>query len=442
MQKRVLILGGGPGGYTAAFAASALGLSPTVIEERQMGGTCLNRGCIPTKTLLNSSRLYDSLKSSRNIGITCSSPGYSMPDIIGRKNKVVNILRTGLEGLMKRRKIEVVKGRGRLLPGKKIQVGDKILESDAIIIATGSEPLKLFESPCLITSDDALDIREVPPSMLIIGAGAVGLEFACFFSELGCKVTVVEMMARVLPGGPNEISDALHRELKKKSIRILTSTRIESISDDEVTFQDGTKERFPVILQAAGRKLNTDDMGLEECGIKLDRFTIPVNEYLETNVPGIYAVGDITTGSPMLAHSAFHQGVTAVRNIAGEKIACDLSLVPFAVYTHPEAAWAGKDEGEIPENKMGKVLMRTLGRAHAQDEIEGFIKIIAGKDDKILGVQIISAHASEMIHEGVLAIKTGSTISDLADMIHAHPTFLESYGETAYGMLGIPLSSG
>lgn len=439
MQKKVLILGGGPGGYSSAITLANLGLYPVIIEEISVGGTCLNRGCIPTKALLYSSWLYDKIKNKKDTGICCDAVRISMPDIINRKNRIVNNLRNGLEGLIKKRKIEIIRGKGRLINGRKIKVGDDVIEGDSIIVATGSEPLKLFNDTSVITSNEALDLAEIPDSLMIIGAGAVGIELACYFSELGSKVAVAEILPKILPAGPDEISNTLDRELRKKGIKIFTSTKIDKIENGEVFYADGTKEKYSLVLQTAGRKLNTGDIGLEECGIPPYNGKIPVNEYLETCVSEIYAVGDITSGSPMLAHSAFHQGIIAARNIAGEKLPCDLSLVPSCIYSHPEAAWAGKNEKEIPESKTGKILIRTLGRAHAHDEIEGFVKIIGDKKGRILGVQIVGSHASEMIHEGVLAIKMGACINDLADMIHAHPTFHEGYFEAALSMLGTPL---
>ncbi|MDQ7827300.1 MAG: dihydrolipoyl dehydrogenase [Candidatus Eremiobacteraeota bacterium] len=442
MKKRLAVLGGGPGGYAAALTAAQKGMEVTLIEERQVGGTCLNRGCIPTKALLACSELYSKIREAGKYGIKVEKPTADLPAMMARKDKVVATLRTGVEGLLKKRGVTLVPSKGTLAGSRAIETGGTTVEADSIILATGTEALRLFSGENIITSDEALCLNEIPETLLVIGAGAVGLEMACFFAELGSRVTVVEMLPRILPGLDAELTDTLARELKKKGLQIKTGCPVEKIEGASVSFSDGTKASYSKILQAVGRKFNTGGIGLEKAGVATEKGRVKINEYLETSVEGIYAIGDIVEGSTLLAHAATAQGITAALCAAGEKEPFSGRAIPNCIYTHPEVASVGMAEGSLENPLVGKIPYRVMGKAHASGELAGLIKIVADRGTrKVMGVHIVGEKATELIHEGILAVMEGISIRRMAEVIRAHPTFAEIYSEAFHLLEGRPIHS-
>ncbi len=414
---KLAVLGAGPGGYVAAIRAAQLGAEVTIIEDTEVGGTCLNRGCIPTKAMVASSEALSKARELDKFGIELR--GELVPNlakIIERKNKVVSTQVKGIRGLFKSWGITLKEGRGRLTSQKQIEVITKdgntgTVEADAIIIATGSRPAAIpalpFDGKNIISSTEALELTEIPGSLLIVGAGVIGCEFACIYRELGSEVTIIEMLPRAVATEDNEISELLEKELKKKKIKLFTGIRIEKaeIKNDgvHIFLSDGKELIAEKVLVSAGRALNSGDIGLEAAGIKLgSRGEILVNNKMETNIPGIYAVGDVT-GGILLAHMASREGLVAAKNIMGINNAINYNVVPAAIFTSPEIASVGLREHQAAEKgikyKTGHFQFRALGKAHAMGEITGFVKLIAEESsDKLIGAHIIGPHASDLIH--------------------------------------------
>jgi dihydrolipoamide dehydrogenase len=452
---RLAVIGAGPGGYVAALKAAQMGAEVTVIENIEVGGTCLNRGCIPTKALLASAETFAKTKELKNFGIELQ--GSVIPNLqkmVERKNKVVGIQIKGIRGLFKSWGVNLVEGKGVLLNPNKIEVEKKdgtkdVVEADKIIIATGSRPAQIptfpFDGKNILSSDDALNITEIPKSLIIVGAGVIGCEFACIFRELGTEVTMVEMLPRAVSTEDTEISELLAKEFKKKKIKLLTGVGVEKVTSAEdgihATLSDGKELVAEKILVSIGRALNSEGIGLETVGVKKGaRGEILVDEKMQTNIEGIYAVGDVT-GGMLLAHVASKEGIVAAQNACGKETKIDYSTVPAAIFTSPEIASVGLREFQAEEKgikvKTGHFQFRALGKAHAMGEISGFIKIVAESDtDRIVGAHIIGPHASDLIHEAALAIKAGLKVKDLADTIHAHPTLSEGLMEAAEDVHG------
>lgn len=449
------ILGAGPAGYVAAVKAARLKANVTIIEEKEVGGTCLNWGCIPTKALVASSRLFTKMLSAKDFGIEIQGeiiPNFSK--IMERKNRIVNTQIKGIRTLLKSWGINIKEGRGILKSPEDIDVllkdGTKEkINSDKILIATGSRPLQIpvfpFDGKRVISSDDAVTLNEIPKSLIIIGAGVTGCEFACIFRGFGSEVTILEMLPRALASEDVEISELLEREFKKKGIKFLKNIKAEKmrIIDNEVDIMlsDGKEIAAEKVLVAAGRTFNSDGIGTEEAGIKKgSKGEIIVNDKMETNIPGVFAVGDVI-GGLLLAHVASHEGITAAINATGGNKKIDYSAVPSAIFTTPEIASVGLREYQADEQeirvKTGHFPFRTLGKAHAEGEIEGFVKVVCEeKSEKVLGVHIIGSNASDIIHEGVLAVKNGLTIKDISETIHIHPTFSEAFKESSEDVRG------
>ncbi|MBI5213399.1 MAG: dihydrolipoyl dehydrogenase [Nitrospirae bacterium] len=452
---KLTIIGAGPGGYVAALKAAQLGAQVTVIEDTEVGGTCLNRGCIPTKALVASAEALHKARSLDEYGIDISgeiTPNLSK--IIERKNKVVSVQVKGIRSLFKSWGINLIEGRGMILTPEKVEVQKKdgsidVIETDKLIIATGSRPAQIpifpFDGEHIMSSDDALSIKSIPKSLIIIGAGVIGCEFACIFRELGTEVTMAEMMPRAVSTEDSEISEVLEKELKKKKIKLMTGVKVERVEGQHdgihVYLADGKELTAEKLLVSIGRSLNTENIGLEALGIKKgSRGEIAVNEKMETNIGGIYAIGDVT-GGILLAHMASKEGIIAAYNACGIEKKIDYSVVPAAIFTSPEIGSVGLREHHAQEKgikiKTGRFQFRGLGKAHAMGEIAGMLKIVADADtDKVLGVHIIGHHASDLVHEGALAIKSGLTVRELADMIHAHPTLAEGLMEAAEDVHG------
>lgn len=449
------VIGAGPGGYVAALKAAALGAEVTVIENAEVGGTCLNRGCIPTKALLYSSSMYARATKLDKYGIDLDgSVSPNLASMMARKDKVVGTQVKGIRGLLKSAGITLLQGRGWLAGEGKVDVAHpdgtvSQVKADKIILATGSRPLEIpalpFDGKQVLSSDDALKLTSIPQSMIIVGAGVIGSEFACIFSDLGTNVTMVEMLDRPVATEDTEVSALLTREFKKKKIKLMTSTGVESVettnSGVTATLSDTKTIEAEIMLVSTGRALNTRDLGLDACKVQRgQKGEITVNEKMETTAPGVYAIGD-ATGGVLLAHTASAEGMVAARNACGQEASMDYSCIPAAIFTTPEIASVGLRDFEVKEKKIeaniGMFQYRALGKAHAMGEITGFFKIIADKKtDRVLGVHIIGEHAADIIHEAALAIKKGLTASDIAGTIHAHPALSEGLMEAAEDVHG------
>jgi dihydrolipoamide dehydrogenase len=455
---RLVIIGSGPGGYVAAIRAAQLGAQVTIIETDEVGGTCLNWGCIPTKTLSASAEALQKARRLAEYGIECSGDlRPNLAKIMERKNKVVSTQVKGIRSLFKYRNINLIEGCGRLLAPGRVEIekrdGTKeVVEADKIIIATGSKPARIpafsFDGQTILSSNDALNLEVLPKSLIIIGAGVIGCEFACIFVEFGVEITMLEMLNRAVSTEDHEISEILERELKKKKIKLMTGVKVEKVDrildGVHVVLEGGKELTGEKILVSIGRQYNTEDIGLEALGIrKGDRGEIWVDDKMETNIKGVYAIGDVV-GGMLLAHVASKEGIVAASNACGVERSMDYSVVPAAIFTSPEIGSVGLREHQALARglkiKTGHFQFRTLGKAHAMGEIAGIIKVIADDDtDKVLGVHIIGPHASDLAHEGALAIKGGMTVKELGEMIHAHPTLSEGLMEAAEDVHGMAI---
>jgi dihydrolipoamide dehydrogenase len=442
----VIVIGGGPGGYTAAVCAAQLGARVAVIEKDSLGGTCLNRGCIPTKSLLHSVHVLETVKRAKEFGVMVEEKGVVFEAIIQRKEKVLTQLRNGLRHLLKSYGIEVIKGNASFISPANIRVGDEVFSFKKCIIATGSIPSSLpgvtIDGEYILSSDHLLAVKTPPASLLIIGGGVIGVEFACIFQALGTKVTIIEAMPSILPAEDREICRMLERILKARGIEIHTRARVEGMMHKEngveVTFtvaekgQDLEAKRTlwaERVLVATGRKPCIQGLGLEEIGIKCEKGRILVNERMETNIQGIYAIGDVV-GPPFLAHKACAEAMVAAQNAMGKEVKIDYSFIPSCIFTLPEVASVGLTEKEAKEKghavKIGKFPFAANGRAVCAGETKGFVKVILDKNtDAILGIHILGPQATELIFGAALLIKTGYTPTTLERILFPHPTLSE-----------------
>ena len=455
-MNHLAILGAGPGGYVAAIRAAQLGARVTVIENQALGGVCLNWGCIPSKALLSVVELGDKAKKAKDFGIQLSGPvTYDPTVMVARKNKVVATLVKGIATLFKTWNIEHVEGTGELLDARTIRVTkpdgtETRVVADGVIIATGSSwpnlPLFPIDGTQIITSKQALDLSRIPVSLLIVGGGVEGCEFASLYSGLGTQVTLVELVPRLLPLEDEEISQMMERELKKRGVDIRTGVTVDQIvrQPDLVTahLRDGLSLNVEQVLVSVGRGFNSRGIGLEKAGVQVGtRGEIVVNDRMETNVPGVYAIGDVV-GKAMLAHVASAQGKVAVENFMGRPRTIDYDVIPTGIFTLPEIGRVGLTEqqardrcvaaGKDPQQsvKVGRFRYGGLGKAQATGDIQGLLKVVAdAESDRILGVHILGAHAADLVHEAALAMHLGATVSRVAEMIHAHPTLAEGLME-------------
>ena len=438
----VVVIGGGPGGYPAAIRASQLGAKVTIIEKDQFGGTCLNRGCIPTKALLQSAGTYKAAKEASIFGVKIGDAKVDFPAVMARKNTVVKQLVGGLGGILKSHGMKIVNGTGQIIDANTVKVAEsgEEIKADKIIIATGSIPTKVPIDGIdnCITSDEALDLEKLPKSMLIIGGGVIGMEFAQIMNQMDVKVTVVEMLPQILPTEDPEIAKGFAAIAQKEGIEIFTNTSVSKIEKKGkkkiVTFGDQTKD-VEVVLVAVGRSPYTEGLGLDKVGVAMEKGFIKVNDYMETSVPGIYAIGD-AIGNYMLAHVATSEGETAAMNVLGQQHKMCYRSVPRGVYTTPEVASVGMTEQEAKDKygelEIGRFPFVGCGKALVINETEGLIKIIADKKyGEVLGVSILGPHATDLINEAALAIKMEATFEEIAHTIHAHPTIAESMMEAA-----------
>ena len=455
----VVIIGGGPGGYVSAIKAAHLGLKAVLVEKDKLGGVCLNRGCIPTKALVSTAELLNHLQRAGEFGIQVKDYSIDFPAIMKRKDLITQRLSSGVGQLMKANRVRVVRGEGQIVEPGKVEVTDtagekEMIETKNIIIATGSKVMRLpipgIDSEGVITSDEALSLSELPSRMLIIGGGVVGIEFAGIFKALGVEVTVVEMLPRILLLIDEEIAFRLTQLLKRKGIEILTDSKVKEIKKNHqnlevlISTSDGEKKlETEKVLLAAGRIPELGNIDVQRLGIELDGKAIKVDEKMRTNIPGIYAVGDVV-GRIMLAHVASREGIVAVENISGKETLMDYKVIPNCVFSMPEVASVGLTEEEArKENnniKVSKFPFMANGKALGMGETEGMVKIIADADtSELLGFHILGVHASDLIAEGTLALSMEATAFEIINTIHAHPTLAEAIAEAAEGIVGKPI---
>jgi dihydrolipoamide dehydrogenase len=463
MAFDLVIIGSGPGGYSAAVRAAQYGLRTAIIEkDPRLGGTCLLVGCIPTKSLLHTADVWEHFVHPEADGIECQNPRLNYPKVIERKNGIVSKHSKGVEFLMKKNKVEWIKGFATIKGAGKIEVqgekGVQTVEAKNIIIATGSEARMLPglqpDPEFILTNIEILNLTEVPKSLAIIGAGAVGVEFASIFHRFGSKVTILEMLPRIVPVEDEEVSKELHRAFKKAGIRIETGAKAENIRKTEkgvaltVTLEGGKKEELEAdkLLVAVGRKPITEGIGLESTRVELDRGFIKVNERQQTAEPGIYAIGDVVAGTPQLAHVATREGMVAVAHIAGKPTEpLNRNRIPGATYTEPGIGSVGMTEAQARaaghKVKVGKFPFLANSKATIVGQHDGFVKVVADEQyGEILGVHIIGPQAFELIAEAVAAMESEATVETMMSTIHAHPTLYEAVGEAFNAVYGLAIN--
>ena len=451
-KNKIVVIGSGPGGYAAAFRASDLGNDVTIIEkDTSLGGVCLNRGCIPSKTLLHISKIIDEAESVKKFGVTYSEPSIDMGKIQSWKNRVIKKLGGGIKLLAKQRNVNIVKGTASFISDKSIRVvnekEEQTINFDKCIIATGSRPINLpfaeVDHENILDSTSALSLKEVPKSMLVVGGGYIGLEMATAYSSLGAKVDVVEFLPRLLPGADLDLVKVLEKTLQKKLNNINLNTKVISIANlkksVKVTMESEGKifsSNYDKVLISVGRTPNTDNLSLENTGIKVTKNGfIEVDEHRRTNIDNIFAIGDVT-GNPMLAHKATHEGKVAAEVCTNIPSAFEPQVIPAVIFTDPELAWAGKTEEELKAENINyekaEFPWQASGKAIAMDRTEGKTKILFEPESKrVIGVGIVGCNASDLIGEAALSIEMGCYSEDIALTIHPHPTLTETFSNTA-----------
>jgi dihydrolipoamide dehydrogenase len=448
----LIVLGSGPGGYVAAIRASQLGLKTAIVEAEELGGICLNWGCIPTKALLKSAQVFEYISHASDYGIQVSGAEADFTGMVKRSRGVADGMSKGVQFLMKKNKIEILSGWGKIQPGKKVEVADKdgkktVYVADHIIIATGARARELptlkIDNEKVIGYRKAMTLEKQPKSMVVVGSGAIGVEFAYFYNSIGTKVTIVEFMDRIVPVEDEEVSKALEKIYKKSGITILTSSEVTKVDTKgagcKVTVKTAKGEEVlecEVVLSAAGVVSNLENIGLEEVGILVDKGKIQVNDYYQTNMPGYYAIGDVVPG-PALAHVASAEGIICVEKIAGHHPdALDYGNIPGCTYCSPEIASVGMTEAKAKaagyEVRIGKFPFSASGKASAAGAKDGFVKLVFDKKyGEILGAHLIGANVTEMIAEIVAIRKLETTGQELIKTVHPHPTMSEAIMEAA-----------
>jgi dihydrolipoamide dehydrogenase len=448
----LIVLGSGPGGYVAAIRASQLGLKTAIVEAEELGGICLNWGCIPTKALLKSAQVFEYISHASDYGIQVSGAEADFTGMVKRSRGVADGMSKGVQFLMKKNKIEILSGWGKIQPGKKVEVADKegkktVYAADHIIIATGARARELptlkIDNEKVIGYRKAMTLEKQPKSMVVVGSGAIGVEFAYFYNSIGTKVTIVEFMDRIVPVEDEEVSKALEKIYKKSGITIMTSSEVTKVDTKgagcKVTVKTAKGEEVldcEVVLSAAGVVSNLENIGLEEVGILVDKGKIQVNDYYQTNMPGYYAIGDVVPG-PALAHVASAEGIICVEKIAGHHPeALDYGNIPGCTYCSPEIASVGMTEAKAKaaghEVRIGKFPFSASGKASAAGAKDGFVKLVFDKKyGEILGAHLIGANVTEMIAEIVAIRKLETTGHELIKTVHPHPTMSEAIMEAA-----------
>jgi dihydrolipoamide dehydrogenase len=455
MAKKIVIIGGGPAGYVAAIRAAQLSAQVILVEREALGGTCLNWGCIPTKTLLYSARLYRTLLDTRRFGVYAGSSSFRFDKMVENKNAVVQTSVSGIENLLKKYHVELVRGSGELLDASTVQIrtdrGDTVEKAaDAIVIATGSEPLVPGFVPLdkdrIITTNEALHLDHLPGSIVVVGGSVSGCEFACLFGLLGAEVTLVEMLPRIVPTEDAEISRRLEGAFRSLGIRVKTRTALKTVEKQDpsgsvtLTMESGDRVTADYCLLALGRTLNIQGIGLERLGAHFSAKGIAVNERMETNIKNVYAVGDVT-GRILLAHVAIEQGIVAAENIMEGDAVLDYSAVPSFIYTAPEIGSVGMKEDEARAQGIdviqGKAIFKTNAMAHAMGQTSGFVKTLVDRETKrILGVHILGPHATDLLGEATAIVRTQMNVDELKRIMHPHPTLSESVKEAVLASVG------
>jgi dihydrolipoamide dehydrogenase len=444
---KIIVVGGGPGGYVAALKSAIMGAETVLIEKDKLGGTCLNRGCIPTKALLSTVENKEAIEQSEVFGITASEPEVDYGKVFARKEAIVNQLVGGVGFLCKKRGVEVINGTGKIAGPTSVEVtkadgSTETVEGDAIILATGSEPIVPgflpYDGKVVITSDEVLAMQELPKDILIIGGGVIGCEFGYFYANMGVNVTIVEMMPHILPNEDEDLAAVLKKKLVKTGINIIDGQGVDSVEvkGDRAEVKVGD-QTFDVdkVLVSIGRKSVTDDIGLDKVGITTEKGKIATDDTMKTSCDTIYAIGDIVN-TPFLAHVASREGIVAVETIMGRDSHATYDAVPRCIYTAPEVGCVGvtedycKDKGI--EYHKGQFGFKTLGKAMVMNESLGFVKIITDADYKVIGASIIGPHASDMISEMAVAIELGCDEEQLARVIHPHPSLAECVMEAIH----------
>lgn len=447
MKYDLIVIGGGPGGYTGAIRAAKLGMKTALVEERDLGGTCLNRGCIPTKVLLHSGELYASRGEWAELGIKAENVGFDEEALYRRKNGIVENLRNGVKQLVKANKIDLYEARGTITGEHTVRVGEEELETEYILIATGSSPAGFDPTrrppiegmQYAFSSDDVLSGCLEGKEIAVIGGGVIGVEFTDYLSNVGRNVTLIEPMERLLMMLSKETSVQVASILKKKGVKVLTGTKVTEITSERVVKYASEKgegeQKFDAVIVAIGRTANIKNLGLETVGIACER-KIEVDDNMYTGVAGIYACGD-AIGRIQLAHFAAASAITAVESMLKKPHTMNLSVVPSCIYTSPEIALVGKRESEVENAKVGKFLMAANGKSQIEGLPRGFVKVVADENETIVGAELFCVRATDMAGELALAIARGMKLHEAASVIHPHPTVMESVGEAYEDIEGL-----
>ena len=450
-----VVVGAGPGGYVAAIRAAQLGAKTAIIERNKIGGTCLNWGCIPTKALYYSAKTLDKARHAADFGVNVGEVSFDLAKAVERKDGVVKKLVGGVEQLLKGNKVEVIRGNAYLESAGKIRVsnGDATEEiaGKSVIIATGSEPALIpafnIDRVNVLTSTEMLDLKKVPESLLVIGGGVMGCEFATMFATFGSSVMIVELLPTILSTEDKMVARVIAKRFKETGVSVLTEVQVESVTPEggrvKTRLKDGREFITDKVMVAIGRSFNSAGIGLDRLGVTMDRGRIAVDERMETNVKGVYAIGDVT-GKMLLAHVASTQGIVAANNAAGKDARMDYSIIPAGIFTDPEIASVGLREKDAEEKgipvSVGRFPYAASGKALGMGETEGFVQLVADPGtDKVLGCSIVGAHATDLIGEVAIAMKAGATVKDIADTVHAHPTLPEIVMEAAEDVHGMAI---
>lgn len=443
----VAVIGAGPAGYAAALTTAAGGLKTILIDKGDVGGTCLNRGCVPAKTWLAASHIVKTLEWGKKIGLSAAVPDYALLRM--HQRDVVGVMQKGLLGVFKKKGVEMLRGAATFVSptGITLDTGLKVQFKKAVI-AVGSRPAEIFGTgERFFTSDSVFSLETLPASIAIIGAGAIGIEMAVFFASMGSKVTLLEALPEILPAADGEIRQLLRRELKKLGVDIQTGVKIAETRSDadrcRIVLEDGKTFTTEILLTAAGRKPATDALALDKAGVRVNiRGFIETDGTMGTSKEGIYAAGDVA-GKALLAYTAHHEGVAAARNILGHGAHIDHRFVPYILFGDPESAWVGWTEEQLKQTgthyKAGRYHVRALARAQASGEIAGMVKVLVGEDKSILGVHMAAPHATEIIHAAAVAMAAGMKADALCDLPFGHPTYSEAISLAAADALGISI---